>query len=98
MSLATPEALHAVLKALLEGKEVASTGDLSLYTTRPANTISALRNEYHLKIKTKRVKTDSGKWYGTYILEHIGDNLDRAKKCLKMFAEMVKSRQKPLTS
>ena len=79
-----------ILECLYYDKDVATLNGSNDYsTTRVANPISRLRNQYDIEIVTLRVNT-SNSWYGRYKLTRAKENLDKVKKIIN-----THSKQKP---
>lgn len=83
--------LHiTILECLYYDKDVATVNDTKDYsTTRIANPISKLRNQYNIEIETLRVNT-SNSWYGKYKIIRTKENLAKVRKIIN-----THSNQKP---
>jgi phosphoribosylaminoimidazole-succinocarboxamide synthase len=92
--LCTLDSRHLTMRGLVNGDEVSTKDSERLWgTTRIANTICAFRRDYGMKIKTVERKTVNGKKHGVYYLDGSKENIEKAKKLLRLFADEVKSRQ-----
>ena len=92
--LATPEALTATIKGLIEGAgDITANNALKYFSTRISNTIVDLRRE-GLLIETRRVKAPSGKQYGVYFLIRNAANLEKARSLYETYTQKLKPAKK----
>ena len=82
------ESTVLTLNALLASEEVSALTGGHLLTTRVTNVIGRLRED-GLLIETERIKTDSGKWYGSYRLVESKENVEKAFKLIDKYGHIV---------